>query len=148
MLVGVPWSLREKAVGSELSRAVLALSDPVDPAFVRDFVESTVFGPVPPAFLEAMICESLKVPAHVWRATLEGLLEAVPPAETGTIAAPTLIVWGNRDDFVSRADQERLVAAIPGSQLVVYEGTGHVVHWEQPQRVAEDIAAFVERITA
>jgi non-heme chloroperoxidase len=147
VLIGAPWSLREKAIGSKLSEAVFALRDPVDPAFVRDFVESTVLAPVSPAFLEAMVGESLEVRAHVWKATLRGLLEAVPPAETGTIVAPTLIVWGERDAFVSRADQERLVAAIPGSQLVIYEGTGHVVHWEQPERVAADLAAFVQPLT-
>lgn len=147
VLIGVPWSLRDKPVGSGLAKAVSELGDPVDPAFVREFVQSTVFGPVSRAFLEAMICESLKVPAHVWKATLEGLLETAPPAATATIAAPTLILWGDRDDFVPRADQERLAAAISRSQLVVYEGAGHVVHWEEPQRVAADIAAFVEGLT-
>jgi len=47
---------------------------------------------------------------------------------------------------VSRRDQDRLVSAVPGSRLVVYEGAGHVVHWEQPERVAADIAAFVARL--
>lgn len=46
VLIGVPWSLRDTAVGSELPQAVFALSDPVDLAFVRDFVAGTVFGPV------------------------------------------------------------------------------------------------------
>ena len=78
VLSGAPWSLREKPGVSALHDAVSELGDPVDPAFVREFVESTVSGPVPPAFLEAMIGESCKVPAHVWKATLEGLLEADP----------------------------------------------------------------------
>ena len=143
VLIGVPWSLRDKRVGPDLVEAVSALGDPVDPGFVRDFVESTVVGPVSRPFLEAMIGESLKLPAHVWKMTLEGLLEAIPPTETGTISVPTLIVWGDRDDFVPRSDQERLAAAIPGSRLVVYGGAGHIVHWEAPERVAADIAAFV-----
>lgn len=147
VLIGVPWSLQDKAVGSELSQVVFALSDPVDPAFVRDFVESTVFAPMPPAFADTLIGESLKTPAYVWKKTLEGLLEAVPAVETSRIVAPTLIVWGDRDAFVSREDQERLAAAIPGSRFVVYEGVGHVVHWEQPERVATDIAAFVADLT-
>ena len=88
--------------------------------------------------------ESLKVPAHVWKATLEGLLEAVPAAATGTIVAPTLIVWGDRDVFVPREDQQRLTAAIRNSRLVIHEGVGHVVHWEQPERVAADIEAFLD----
>lgn len=147
VLIGVPWSLGDNAAGSELSRRVFALTDPVDPAFVRDFVESTVSGPVSPAFLETLIGESLETPARVWQATLEGLFEAVPAAAAGNIVAPTLIVWGDRDAFVSREDQEQLVAAILDSRLTVYEGVGHVVHWEQPERVANDIAAFVAGLT-
>lgn len=146
VLIGVPWSLRDIAARSELARAVSALTDPVDPAFVRDFVASTVSGPVSPAFVETIIGESLKVPASVWQATLEGVQAATPPTESGTLTAPTLIVWGARDAFVPRADQEKLAAAIRDSQLVIYEGTGHVVHWEQPERVATDIAAFVRRL--
>ena len=146
VLIGVPWSLRDKRVGSSLVKAVSELRDPLDPAFVRDFVESTVAGPVPQAFVEAMIEESLKMPAHVWKATMDGLLEATPATETGAISAPTLIVWGDRDDFVPRSDQERLAAGIPRSRLLVYGGAGHVVHWEAPERVAADIARFVGRL--
>ena len=145
VLIGVPWSLRDSAAGVTLFEAVSSLSDPVDPGFVRDFVESTVTRHRGShTSLEALIDESLKVPAHVWKATLTGLLNAAPAAETAAIAAPTLIVWGDRDGFVSRADQERLVAAIPESQLVVYEGAGHVVHWEEPERVAAVVAAFAK----
>ena len=142
VLIGTPWSLRERAPSLGFLEAVAALEDPVDHAFVRDFVESTSSERVPRRFIETMVGESLKVPAHVWQETLEGLLAAVPPAETALITVPTLIVWGDRDELAPCEDQERLLAAISGSRLVVYEGAGHVVHWEQPQRVARDIAAF------
>ena len=36
-----------------------------------------------------------------------------------------------------------LLAAIPRSWLIVYKETGHVVLWEQPERVATDLADFV-----
>jgi pimeloyl-ACP methyl ester carboxylesterase len=143
VLIGTPRSLRDKPAAVEFARSVAGLRDPIDPEFVRRFVESTISGSVPAAFLEAMIGESLKVPASVWQAAVQGLLEATPPTETGTITAPTLILWGDRDQFLPRVDQEALAAAIPGSQLIVYEGAGHVVLWEQPERVAGDVVAFV-----
>ena len=87
--------------------------------------------------------ESLKVPARVWRAAFEGLFEDDFAAELGAIAAPTLALWGDRDGFARRADQDALVAGIPGARLVVYEGTGHALHWEEPERVAADLTAFV-----
>jgi len=72
---------------------------------------------VPPAFFEAMVQESLKVPAHVWKAATEGLLEEDHSAELGKIKTPTLIIWGDQDTF-TRSDQETLMAAIAGSRLV------------------------------
>jgi non-heme chloroperoxidase len=145
VFIGAPRSLHDKPGVATFLDEVRRLSDPIDPGFVREFVAATVSGPVPPPFLEMVIAENLKVPAAVWRATLEGLMEAIPATETATIKAPTLILWGDRDEFLPRSDQEALAAAIPGSRLVVYQGTGHVVHWEQPQRVAADVVALVER---
>jgi non-heme chloroperoxidase len=144
VLLGAPYSLRDKPAVSDFLDAVSELGDPIDPGFVREFVESNVFRPLPPALVETMIGENLKVPARVWKATLEGLLDALP-TDTG-ITAPTLILWGDRDEFLPRRDQEALATAIAGSRLVTYEGTGHAVHWEQPERVAADIVALAKRL--
>jgi pimeloyl-ACP methyl ester carboxylesterase len=148
VLIGSPRNLRDSLAASRFAAVVSELSDPIDPAFVRDFVASTVFRPVPSAFLDGMVAESSKVPAHVWKSTLAGLREAVPPTDTGTIFAPTLIVWGDRDEFVSRGDQEGLLASIPGSWLVVYEGGGHFLIGEEPERIAADVVVLAERATA
>jgi non-heme chloroperoxidase len=102
--------------------AVSQLTDPIDPGFVRDFQESTLGRPVPGAFLEIMIQESLKVPARVWRAAFEGFLEDDFAGELSRIEAPTLILWGDQDALCSSGDQDALLAAIPGSRLIVYEG--------------------------
>jgi pimeloyl-ACP methyl ester carboxylesterase len=88
------------------------------------------------------------MPASVWRESMNGLCTAVPPTETGTITAPTLIIWGERDGLLSRDDEEALAAAIPGSQLIMYDDTGHLVLWEQPERVANDLTDFVKGLSA
>jgi pimeloyl-ACP methyl ester carboxylesterase len=146
VLVGSPRSLRGNPAVAAFADALSRLGDPIDEAFVRDFVASTLSQPVPAGFLETMIGEARAAPLAVWRATLRGLLDAVPPTEAGAIAAPTLVLWGDRDRFLPRADQEALAAAVPGSRLVVYEGAGHVLHWEEPARVAADIAALAARV--
>ena len=61
---------------SELQAAVESLEDPVPEEFVREFQASTIHEPVPEAFFEQVITESMKLPARVWRAVLEGLLAA------------------------------------------------------------------------
>jgi pimeloyl-ACP methyl ester carboxylesterase len=53
--------------------------------------------------------------------------------ELGKIKAPTLIVWGDQDAIHARSEQEVLAATIAGSQLIVYPGAGHAVHWEEPE---------------
>ena len=146
-LIGAPRSLRDKPAVAEFLVGVGELSDPVDPPFAREFLESTLSRPLPPAVLETLVDESCKAPAHVWKAALEGLLEAVPPTETGTITAPTLVLWGDRDEFLPRSDTQALAAAIPGARLLTYEGTGHLVLLEDPERVATDVVALAERIT-
>jgi len=51
------------------------LADPINPGFVREFIESAFPQPAPKSFLETLVPERLKVPARVWKAALEGLLE-------------------------------------------------------------------------
>jgi 2-hydroxy-6-oxonona-2,4-dienedioate hydrolase len=58
------------------------------------------------------------------------------------VAAPTLLVWGDRDELARRSDQVALVVAIEGARLVVYEDCGHAPHWEAPGRFAADLATF------
>lgn len=126
----------------ELQDVVSQLTDPVDRQFVREFQESCVAQPVPAAFMEAIIDGSSQVPARVWKTYLDDLVTADAPIESGAIAAPALILWGDQDAFCLRADQDALLAAIPQARLSVYEGTGHCAHWEQPQRAAAEIVAF------
>jgi non-heme chloroperoxidase len=128
--------------------AVSKMEDPVDPDFVREFQESTITQPVPQAFLETVVRESLKLPARVWKATVAGSLQDDLTSESDRIEVPTLLIWGDRDGMVSRGDQDEQAAMIAGARLVVYEGAGHAVHWEEPKRFASDLVTFVEALPA
>ena len=143
VLVGAPASLHGRR--APFADAVQAMQDPVDPNLVRQVLETLpLIQPVPAAFVDVMITESAKVPAGVWRTALAELTAAGPPTETATITVPTLILWGEHDE-VLRNEQEALAAAIPGSQLICYPDTGHLIVWERPQQVAADIAAFTSQ---
>ena len=146
VLVGSPRSLRGRPpFADEVDR----LTDPVDRAWVRASLEwFPRFHDIPGWYVEDRIDDGLRMPANVWRKTLIGLSTAVPPTETGTITVPTLIIRGDRDDLLVQQDQEALAVAIPGSRLVVYNDTGHLVLWEQPQRVASDLIDFVTSLSA
>lgn len=105
-------------------------------------------GRVAPGFLETLVDENLKVPARVWRAVLHGLLETDLAATLTGILVPTLVVWGDLDPLLTRSDQQLLLDAIPDSRLLVHEGAGHVVYWEDPDRVVREIVAFTAGLRA
>lgn len=144
VLVGSPRDLRGRPPFAD---AVDQLSDPVDAAWVRESLTwFPRFHDVPAWYVEDRVRDGLRLPAHVWREALHGLCDAAPPTGTATISCPTLIVWGDRDELLPRRQQEQLAAAITGSRLVVYPDTGHLVLWEQPERVARDVTSFLATV--
>jgi len=52
------------------------------------------------------------------------------------LQAPTVVVHGTRDALIPFGDARRLARLIPGARLELIEGAGHLVFWEQPDRVA------------
>jgi pimeloyl-ACP methyl ester carboxylesterase len=61
------------------------------------------------------------------------------------ISAPTLVVHGTEDRMIAPANAEILAARIPGAELVLLEGAGHVATWEQPERSDRAVLAFIRR---
>ncbi|RAX46908.1 alpha/beta hydrolase [Arthrobacter sp. AQ5-05] len=141
VLVGAPLSLRARPA---FAQKVEALTDPVGAAWVR---ESLAWFPllheVPAWFMDDRVDDGTRMPAHVWRAILDGLCEAVPPTESGTIAAPTLLLWGGHDHLLPLDDERMLASRIAGSVLKIYPDAGHLVLWECPERVAADASEFL-----
>jgi len=50
-----------------------------------------------------------------------------------TIRAPTHVVWGERDPWIPLARGEALQAALPGADLIVIPGVGHLPMEEAPE---------------
>jgi pimeloyl-ACP methyl ester carboxylesterase/tetratricopeptide (TPR) repeat protein len=147
VLVSTLGRWRDSKGAEEFARSVVAtLADPIPPAIAREFQESTIGTPIPPEFLDLVVNESLKVPARVWRAVFDGFMDFDGSKGLSKVAVPTLVVWGDRDVLAVRAAQDAFVAAIPGAKLNVYVGVGHALHWEEPERFAADLAAFVNTL--
>lgn len=65
-------------------------------------------------------------------------------AEAKALTLPTLIVWGEQDEIVSRDFTTRTLIAIPGAgNLEVLQGVGHSPMIEAPLALAERIIEFV-----
>jgi non-heme chloroperoxidase len=147
VLVGSgPGGPRKEETPSELSQMFASIKDPVPEEFARDFQAGTAWKPLPPLFLETMIGEVLRVPARVWNELGRDFgTGSEPGPRLARIKAKTLLLWGDKDAMLTRADQDGLLAGIAGARLIVYPDTGHALHWEEPQRFARDLLQFLEQ---
>jgi pimeloyl-ACP methyl ester carboxylesterase len=144
ILIGSATTVRNNVV-SDLQKAVGELKDSVPNEFAREFQYSVVHQPPPDEFMNRVIAESLKVPARVWRDVMKGMLAADAKSQLGKIKAPTLIIWGDKENVFPRAEQDLLVSAIPNAVLKVYAETGHCPNWEKPEQFVKDFEEFINR---
>ncbi len=80
---------------------------------------------------------------------LRPILRAPPPlGRTRSIRVPTLVIVGSRDvpDILRIADT--LAATMPNVRRVVFDGAGHVVNLEQPDRFTHAIEGFLRHMAA
>lgn len=63
-----------------------------------------------------------------------------------TIALPTLVIAGDADEVIPRADSEALAAMIPGARLEVLAG-GHLANLENPPAFTEQLRRFLESVS-
>jgi pimeloyl-ACP methyl ester carboxylesterase len=68
---------------------------------------------------------------------------SVDETQIKTLKQPTLILWGARDYLIPLDNAKRFQSDIAGSQLVVFDGLGHVPHEEDPQKTVAAVRAFL-----
>jgi hypothetical protein len=58
---------------------------------------------------------------------------------------PTLLVWGRHDAVIPLGHGRLAHAAMPGSELEIFDEAGHFPHHSDPARFVEIVSDFVER---
>ncbi len=142
VLVGSATKIRNNVV-SDLQREISTLTDPVPEKFVHDFQTSVAFQPLPQDFLKGVVAESRKLPARVWQEVMTQMLSPEADVQLTKIKAPTLIIWGDKENIFPRSEQDALLAMLKNSLLKVYPDTGHAPNWERPERFAKDLQEFL-----
>jgi pimeloyl-ACP methyl ester carboxylesterase len=145
-LIGTFKTLRDSSELAALIDDIARMTDPIDLDLVRAFQASTLAQPVPDAFFQTVVAEGARLPLGIWRACLKEIAAYDDFAELARIAAPTILFWGERDNFSTYEQQQELASEIPGAELRVYAGAGHSLHWEESRRFAGDLANFVRTL--
>jgi pimeloyl-ACP methyl ester carboxylesterase len=148
VLMGAFSNFEDPGIADFVASSIAPLTDPIAPAFAREWQLSTLAREMAPDHLDTIVAETLKVPARVWREAFAGFLRTPDfTSELTGVSVPALLMWGDRDAYALRPAQDRLLAVIPGARLITYEGNGHAFHWEDPERFATDLTAFVTETT-
>lgn len=66
-------------------------------------------------------------------------------ASIRTLQVPTLILWGAKDHLIPVETAQQFASDIKGSQLVVFDGLGHVPHEENAQLTVDAFKAFLSQ---
>jgi pimeloyl-ACP methyl ester carboxylesterase len=63
------------------------------------------------------------------------------------LGVPTLLLWGESDEFAPVASAHRLAMEIPGSELKFVQGAGHFLYSDAPDEAAEAVAGFATTVS-
>ncbi|MEV0696742.1 alpha/beta hydrolase [Saccharopolyspora sp. NPDC050389] len=63
-------------------------------------------------------------------------------ARLGEITAPTLVLWGERDEWLDASVGDRLAAAIPGAHRATVPDAGHFIAEDEPRKTATALLDF------
>ncbi|MEV7419568.1 alpha/beta hydrolase [Streptomyces sp. NPDC089919] len=108
-------------------------------------------GPMPPGLFAggppaAYVTLLEAMAAGVRPATLRTQLSLMAEADLRdvlpTVAVPTLLLWGELDARSPLSVADRFRAAVPGSELVVVPGAGHVSNLERPEEFTRALRDF------
>jgi pimeloyl-ACP methyl ester carboxylesterase len=123
-----------------VSRAGAGLLRLFDTALGRDAEEIlAVFDALPDTQARRAILRTLRSGVD-WRGQVITMLDRAYLAE----GVPTLIVWGRHDAIIPLGHGRLAQAALPGSQLEIFDEAGHFPHHVDPDRFARLIAEFVK----
>jgi pimeloyl-ACP methyl ester carboxylesterase len=90
-------------------------------------------------FLE--ISERRAVGVPVIMAQLQACIAHDTNARLGGLELPTLVVHGTEDQLLPVANGRLIASRVPGAQLEILDGVGHMFVWERPRDSAQLIRA-------
>ncbi len=116
---------------------------PTNIGAMRSFLRVCASRPMPAEDFETALCWNIVVPAEI-RANL-GARQLDCDDVLHTLDVPVLITQGRADTVVLPAMAEHILATCPVAEASWYEGTGHLLHYEEPERFNHELAELTRR---
>jgi 3-oxoadipate enol-lactonase len=88
------------------------------------------------------IAQRRAVAVPVVMAQSQAILGHDTQARLPQLEMPTLVIHGSEDEMLPVENGRLIASLIPGAQLEILEGVGHLFFWEQPEHSAELIRAL------
>lgn len=82
-------------------------------------------------------------PAYAYNRQLMSAVGWTSEGRLGQITMPTLVLAGSEDRVVPPQNADILAARIPHAKKDIFQGAGHLVNVEQPQRFNEEVTQFL-----
>jgi pimeloyl-ACP methyl ester carboxylesterase len=99
---------------------------------------SAEYGAIEGAYdLYAEVASQYPAPVPVLMAQLAAIMGHDTSARLGDVPVPTLVIHGTEDRLMAVENGELIARLVPGAQLELLEGSGHMFFWEQPERSAQ-----------
>lgn len=113
---------------------------------VRGHMQAMVKSPLSDEDLRWMSEDYLRCPAHIAAVAFyhQTMIDSAPAFPL--IDFPSQIYFGVDPKMYKLAHGEYLASVIPRSELVVFEESGHVPMWEEPERFNRELRAFASRV--
>lgn len=99
-------------------------------------------------YRQPLVVRGTTAAVGVWLPELLGPPGDVPSARKDAyraIGAPTLILWGAADTVTPLGQGQDLHALVPGSELSVLPGVGHIPQLEDPAEFNARLVKFLKR---
>ena len=98
---------------------------------------------LPPSFYPILVGDAVRAGPRTLLSAANEVIHADLRTKLGQIHAPTLLVWGERDDVVPPSFGQQLRSEIAGSELVLLKHAGHNAMWDRAEDFNRVVLAFL-----
>ncbi|PKB32396.1 pimeloyl-ACP methyl ester carboxylesterase [Pseudonocardia alni] len=144
-----PWGSPFFRLVRENAEVFAALPGPLHEALVRAYVRGAAHRPLRPADEDALVGPWLgeRGAAAFYRQIAQAdqrFTDEVEP-RYGELDLPVRVVWGTEDTWIPVDRAHRLTAAVPGAELHLVPGAGHLIQLDAPEALTALVLGALSR---